>query len=91
MCTHVAETASGDATDAWNTSGQSPTCANASPCQGSGASWMDEWTQFVSLCQTTSTFCSEHELASTEAAKLICGMEWLQIAAAAELTIDIAD
>jgi len=36
---------------------------------------MDQWTQFISVCQTAGTFCTEHEVAETEATQLMSGTQ----------------
>ena len=70
----VVETASGDTAEAWSASGQSPSHPDAPACQGHGAAGVDKWTQLVSVCQTPVTFCPEHEVAETEATKLMRGL-----------------
>jgi len=32
---------------------------------------VDQWTKSIPVCQTTGTFCPEHELAETEATKVV--------------------
>ena len=71
---YVVETASRDATEAWSSPGQSPSHPNAPACQGRCTSGMDKWTQFISVCQTAIAFCSELEVAKTEATKLMRGL-----------------